>query len=117
MSALPPTAAPRAADRAEFLRRCAGTLAGGLRRYDVLGLAGDAEFVVLLPDISRYGVQAVLERLRRALAAECPAAQKIALCFAVAHLDVVDVGAADFLAQLGAGMAQARGGAEAVVWV
>ena len=81
----------RSAELREFLRRSAGTLAGGLRRYDVLGLAGEAEFVALLPYISRYGVQAVLERLRRALAAECPAAQKIALCFAVAHLDVVDV--------------------------
>ena len=109
--------AVRSVELQEFLRRSAGTLAGGLRRYDVLGLAGDAEFVVLVPDISRYGVQAVLERLRRALAAECPAAQKIALCFAVAHLDVVDVGAADLLALLGAGMAQARDGAEAVVWV
>ena len=65
-------AAVRAADLREFLHRCAGTLAGGLRRYDVPGLAGDAEFAVLLPDITRYGVQAVLERLRRALAGGAP---------------------------------------------
>jgi len=107
----------RAADLNEFLRCSARTLAAGLRRYDVLGRAGDAEFVALLPDTSRHGVQAVLERLRPGLADECPAAQKIALCYAVAHLDVVDMGATDLLALLAAGTTEARAGAETVVWV
>jgi hypothetical protein len=62
-------------------------------------------------------VQAVLERLRPGLADECPAAQKIALCYAVAHLDVVDMGATDLLALLAAGTTEARAGAETVVWV
>lgn len=109
--------AVRAADLNEFLRCSARTLAAGLRRYDVLGRAGDAEFVALLPDTSRHGVQAVLERLRPGLADECPAAQKIALCYAVTHLDVVDMGATDLLALLAAGTAEARVGAETVVWV
>jgi GGDEF domain-containing protein len=109
--------AVRAADLNEFLRCSARTLAAGLRRYDVLGRAGDAEFVALLPDTSRHGVQAVLERLRPGLADECPAAQKIALCYAVAHLDVVDMGATDLLALLAAGTTEARAGAETVVWV
>jgi GGDEF domain-containing protein len=107
----------RGADFQEFLRCAAQVLAAGLRRYDVLGRVGEAEFVALLPDIGRHGVQAVLERLRRGLAGECPAAQKIALCYAVVHLDVVDVAAADLMALLDAGMAKARDGAEAVVWV
>ena len=38
------------------------------------------------------------------LADECPAAQKIALCYAVTHLDVVDMGATDLLALLAAGI-------------
>ena len=109
--------AVRAADLNEFLRCSARTLAAGLRRYDVLGRAGDAEFVALLPDTSRHGVQAVLERLRPGLADECPAAQKIALCYAVTHLDVVDMGATDLLALLAAGTTEARAGAETVVWV
>lgn len=109
--------AVRAADLNEFLRCSARTLAAGLRRYDVLGRAGEAEFVALLPDTSRHGVQAVLERVRPDLADGCPAAQKIALCYAVTHLDVVDVGASDLLALLAAGTAEARVGAEAVVWV
>jgi GGDEF domain-containing protein len=109
--------AVRAADLNEFLRSSARTLAAGLRRYDVLGRAGEAEFVALLPDTSRHGVQAVLERLRPGLAGECPAAQKIALCYAVTHLDVVDMGATDLLALLAAGTAEARVGAETVVWV
>ena len=109
--------AVRAADLNEFLRCSARTLAAGLRRYDVLGRAGDAEFVALLPDTSRHGVQAVLERLRPGLADECPAAQKIALCYAVTHLDVVDMGATDLLALLAAGTTEARVGAETVVWV
>ena len=90
LSALPPTARRAPPYRPEFLRRCAGTLAGGLRRYNVLVSPATPEFVVLLPDIAVTGTGGA-GRLGRALAAECPAAQKIALCFAVARLDVVDV--------------------------
>jgi GGDEF domain-containing protein len=101
----------------EFVRCSARLIAAGLRRYDVVGRLGDLEFVAVLPHVSRHGVQAVLERLRRGLAGQCSTQDRIAFRFAATHLDVVDVGAADLMELLGAGLAEARGGAETVVWV
>ena len=61
------------ADRSSWARRPRGALlAAGLRRYDVVGRLSDHEFVAVLPDVSRRGVQAGSERLRRGLAGECP---------------------------------------------
>jgi GGDEF domain-containing protein len=101
----------------EFVRCSARLIATGLRRYDVVGRLGDLEFVTVLPHVSRHGVQAVLERLRRGLAGQCSSHDRIAFRFAATHLDIVDVGAADLMEQLGAGIAEARGGADTVVWV
>ena len=101
----------------ELVRCSARLLAAGLRRYDVAGRLGDLEFVAVLPHVSRHGVQAVLERLRRGLAGECSSENRIGFRFAATHLDVIDVGATDLMELLAAGMAEARGGAETIVWV
>jgi len=91
-------------------------LAAGLRRYDVAGRLGDLEFLAVLPDVSRRGVQAVVERLRRELPRGCSSRQRIEFRFVATHLDVVDVNADDLLAQLTAALAAGRGG-ESVVWL
>jgi GGDEF domain-containing protein len=105
------------ADVDELVGCSARLLAAGLRRYDVAGRLNDLEFVAVLPHVSRHGVQAVLERLRHGLAGECSSLNRIAVRFAATHLDVIDVGASDLLELLAAGMVEARGGADTVVWV
>jgi len=101
----------------EFVRCSARLIAAGLRRYDVVGRLGDLEFVAVLPHVSRHGVQAVLERLRRGLAGQCSSQDHISFRFAATHLDVVDVSASDLMELLGAGLGEARRGGETVVWV
>ena len=59
------------ADLSDLVGSASRSLAAGLRRYDVVGSLSDLEFVAVLPDVSRRGVQAVLERLRRSLVGEC----------------------------------------------
>ena len=105
------------ADLADLVSSSARLLGAGLRRYDVVGSLSDLEFVAVLPDVSRRGVQSVLERLRRSLASECSSRHKLAFRFVATHLDVVDVGATDLLSQLSTGMDEARRGAETVVRV
>jgi GGDEF domain-containing protein len=105
------------ADLSDLAGSAARSLSAGLRRYDVIGSLSDREFVAVLPDVSRRGVQAVLERLRRSLVGECSPRHRLVFRFVATYLDVVDVGAADLMAVLGRGMDEARRGAETVVWV
>lgn len=105
------------ADLAKLVRGSARLIATGLRRYDVVGCLGDLEFVTVLPHVSRRGVQAVLERLRHGLAGQCSSQDRVDFRFAATHLDVVDVGATDLMELLAGGMAEARVGAETIVWV
>ena len=108
---------PARAELDEFVRCSARLIAAGLRRYDVVGRLGELEFVAVLPHVSRHGLQAVLERLRRGLAGQCSSQDRVSFRFAATHLDVVDVSAADVMEQLGSGLGEARRGAETVVWV
>jgi len=104
------------AEADELLRRTARLLRGSLRRYDALGRSGDLELLAVLPDASRHGLQAVVERLRRDLAAECTPAQAAGVRFAAAHLDFVDLGAAELGELLSDGLARARATRDEVVW-
>ena len=104
-------------DLDELLRCSARLIAADVRRYDLVGRLGDVEFVAVLPHVSRHGVQAVLERLRHELAGQCSSQDRVGFRFAAIHLDVVDVAASDLLDLLAAGLAEARRGAETVVWV
>jgi len=106
----------RVADLAALAARAGRLLAADVRRYDVVGRLSDLEFAALLPDVSRRGVQAALERLRRGLAGECTAQHRSAFRFVASYLDVADLGADDLMALLRRGMAGARDGGE-VVWV
>jgi diguanylate cyclase (GGDEF)-like protein len=106
--------------RGEFddvLLRSAKLVGGSLRRYDAVGRLAGTEFLAVLPDVSRHGVEAVVERLRRDLASECPPGSRASFYFALAHMDYVDVGPAELVESLWTGMEHARTGAEPVVWV
>ena len=105
------------ADVTDLVSSAARLLAAGLRRYDVVGRLGDLEFVAVLPDVSRRGVQAVIERLRRDLDNECSPRHSICFRFVATYLDVVDIGASDLMDLLSAGMDEVRSGSETVVWV
>ena len=104
-------------DPAGLAARAGRLLAGGVRRYDVVGRLGDLEFAAVLPEVSRRGVQAALERLRRALAGECTARHRGAFRFAATYLDVADLAADDLVTQLRRGLAGAGEQGESVVWV
>jgi len=104
-------------DLAGLAARAGRLLAGGVRRYDVVGRLGDLEFAAILPEVSRRGVQAALERLHRALARECTARHRNAFRFAATYLDVADLAADDLVTQLRRGLAGAGEQGETVVWV
>ena len=101
----------------EFLRRVARLLGDSLRQYDAIGRRGDEAFLVVLPDVSRRGLQAVMERFRNDLADECPAVLHAHFSFALAHLDYFDLAASEMLAQLEGGLARVRSGDDPIVWV
>jgi diguanylate cyclase (GGDEF)-like protein len=101
----------------EFLRCIARLLGDSLRQYDAIGRRGDESFLVVLPDVSRRGLQSVMERFRSDLADECPAALQGQFSFALAHLDYFDLGADEMLLQLEGGLSRARAGGEPIVWV
>ncbi len=107
---------PGADDLVALVADSGRLLAAGLRRYDVAGRLGDLEFLAVLPDVSRRGVQAVVERLRRELPRGCSSRQRVAFRFVATHLDVVDVNADDLLAQLATAPA-ADPGRDGVVWL
>ena len=101
----------------EFLRRIARLLGDSLRQYDAIGRRGDEAFLVVLPDVSRRGLQSVIERFRNDLADECPAALHASFSFVLAHLDYFDLAADEMLAQLEGGQTRARTGDDPIVWV
>jgi GGDEF domain-containing protein len=107
---------PGADDLVALVTDSGRLLAAGLRRYDVAGRLGDLEFLAVLPDVSRRGVQAVVERLRRELPRGCSSRRRAGFRFVATRLDVVDVNADDLLAQLASALADGRGG-EGVVWL
>jgi diguanylate cyclase (GGDEF)-like protein len=101
----------------EVVRRSARLVGGSLRRYDAVGRLAGSEFLAVLPDVSRHGVEAVVDRLRRDLASDLPSGTHASFHFALAHLDYVDVGPAELVELLWSGMEHARTGSEPVVWV
>jgi diguanylate cyclase (GGDEF)-like protein len=101
----------------EFLCRVAHLMGDSLRKYDAIGRRGDEAFLVVLPHVSRRGLQAVMERFRNDLADECPAVLHAHFSFALAHLDYFDLGAGEMLTQLEGGLAQARASDDPIVWV
>jgi GGDEF domain-containing protein len=108
---------PAADDLVALVADSGRLLAAGLRRYDVAGRLGELELLAVLPDVSRRGVQAVVERLRRELPRQCSPRRRIGFRFVATHLDVVDVFADDLLAQLTAALADGRAGDGGVVWL
>ena len=106
-----------AEDLTALAARAGRLLAAGVRRYDVVGRLSESEFVAVLPDVSRRGVQAALERLRRGLAGECTAQHRSAFRFVATYLDVADLGADDLMMLLRQGLVGAGEQGEAVVWV
>lgn len=101
----------------EFLRRVARLLADSLRQYDAIGRRGEEGFLVVLPDVSRRGLQAVIERFRHDLVDECPSVLHTRFSFALAHLDYLDLAADEVLAQMDAGLDRARRAGDATAWV
>jgi len=101
----------------EFLRRVARLLGDSLRQYDGIGRRGEDGFLVVLPDVSRRGLQSVIERFRRDLTGECPSALHARFSFALAHLDFIDLSVDEALAQLERGLERARAGGDLIVWV
>jgi GGDEF domain-containing protein len=85
-----------------------------LRRYDSIGLTGDGGFLLVLPDVSRRGLAAAAERLRREIA-EC-AGEGPHLVLALAHYEYVDVAARDVMVTLDRGMERARSRGESLAW-
>jgi len=101
----------------ELLRRIARLLGESLRQYDAIGRRGEDAFIVVLPDVSRRGLQTVVERFRQDLDDECPAAMHGRFSFAVGHLDFIDVVGDEVLVMLDEGLARARAAVERMVWL
>jgi hypothetical protein len=87
-----------------------------LRRYDSVGLTGEGEFLLVLPDISRRGLAGAAERLRRELG-RCAGPKLVpSLVFALAHYDFVDVNATEMLDGLRRSMQEARSANQPIAW-
>jgi hypothetical protein len=109
-------AGPRRTERvAAAQREVSECLRDSLRRYDSIGLTPDGGLLLVLPDVTRRGLAAAAERLRREIA-EC-AGDEPQLVLALAHYDYVDVAASDVVATLERGMERARSRGEALAWV
>lgn len=111
-----PAHRPRRGEFDEVLQRAARLVGESLRRYDAVGRLAETEFLAVLPDVSRHGVQAVVERLRHELSNEC-ARDRCVIRFALAHLDEVDLEPYEIAALLAAGLDRSRGGDDVMVWV
>jgi GGDEF domain-containing protein len=99
-------ASPDAHSRA--LSQVAMRLGAGIRRYDSVGLTGEGDVVVIMPDVSRRGLAAAAGRLTRE--AERPSARgpcDEVVC-TLAHYDVVDQAAPAMMATLERRLAEAR---------
>jgi diguanylate cyclase (GGDEF)-like protein len=101
----------------EFLRRVARLLGDSLRQYDAIGRRGEECFLVVLPDVSRRGLQSVIERFRHDLIDECPAVLHAHFSFSLAHLDYLDLAADEVLAQMDSGLDRARAGGDSIAWI
>jgi GGDEF domain-containing protein len=117
-----------AVDRHEAQRRAAGRpshsdlhhigdcLRENLRRYDSVGLTDEGAFVLVLPDISRRGLEGAAERLRREIGSCGGHGERPELTFALAHYDLVDANAQEMLAVLGSSMHHAREAHQPIAW-
>jgi len=94
----------------------AACLRENLRRYDSLGLTADGDFVAVMPDVSRRGLEGAAERLRRELAA-CAGTPALVARFALEHFEYVDVSAREMLAALSEALREARRRDRPLVWV
>ena len=93
---------PRGPERvAAAQREVSECLRDSLRRYDSIGLTPRGGFLLVLPDVTRRGLAAAAERLRREIA-EC-AGDGPQLVLALAHYDYVDVAAFGCDGDAGAG--------------
>ena len=73
---------------------------------------------MVLPDVSRRGLQSVIERFRHDLVDECPAALHAHFSFALAHLDYLDLAADESArADSRAGSSAPATGDDPIVWV
>jgi hypothetical protein len=99
------------------LREVGGCLRESLRRYDSVGLTGDGAFVVVLPDISRRGLEGAAERIRRRVGTCAGRGTAPGLTLALAHYDFVDASATEMLASLGRGLHEARESRRPLAWV
>lgn len=96
-------------------RQTVGTcLQDNLRRYDSVGLTRGGAFVLVLPDISRRGLAAAAERLRRELAG-CLHGE-VPMFIALAHYDFVDASPTEMLHALEEGLRQARQLRQPLAW-
>jgi len=100
----------------EFLRSVGTLLRESLRRYDAIGHKGETEFLAVLPDVSRRGLQSVIERIRHGLAQECPAAMHVNTRYACIHLDVVDLAPADVLESIDGCLVRAGSAPGQIAW-
>ncbi len=117
-----------AVDRHEQQRRAAGRpsrsdlhhigdcLRENLRRYDSVGLTDGGAFVLVLPDISRRGLEGAAERLRREIGSCGGHGEEAELTFALAHYDLVDANAQEMLTVLGSSMHHAREAHQPIAW-
>ena len=94
----------------------AACLRENLRRYDSLGLTADGDFVAVMPDVSRRGLEGAAERLRRELAA-CAGTPALVARFALEHFEYVDVSAREMLAALSEALRETRRRDRPLVWV
>jgi len=97
-------------------REIGDCLRGNLRRYDSVGLSDDGAFVLVLPDISRRGLEGAAERLRRELCDRgggLPAAEYV---FALAHYEFVDMNAPQMLASLRSAIRRGRDEHQRLTW-
>jgi GGDEF domain-containing protein len=98
----------------EAQREVGQCLRESMRRYDSIGLTSGGGFLLVLPAVSRRGLAAAAERLRREIG-QCTD-RELLLVQALAHYDYVDVGAPDMLATLQRTMEEARAQGKTVAW-
>lgn len=111
-----PRSLRRAAAAGVPVEAVATCLRENLRRYDSLGLTEDGDFVAVMPDISRRGLEGAAERLRRELAA-CAGTPQLDVRFALEHFEYVDVSAREMVAALREALSEARRLDRPLVWV
>ena len=79
-----------------------------VRRYDSIGLTSAGGFVLVLPGISRRGLDGAAERLRRQLSRCVGHRGEASFVYALAHYDGAEVSASEMLLALESSLEQAR---------